>query len=167
VAAQWLPIYESDEETVRTELATFFSVFPNGTVWSNYLNGDGYDLVLLGRTDTSPIDVDVLARRLGQPGYAQVAASLGETGFHSAVDVLATYAGRAADLAPMTAGVQINDDMNMRLQYLAGLGLNAVIAPRVYGEILSYRRFPDDFLTGRSENFDRLRELIGRAHKTF
>ncbi len=48
VAAQWLPIYESDEETVKTELATFFSVFPNATVWSNYLNGDGYDLVLLG-----------------------------------------------------------------------------------------------------------------------
>ena len=49
VAAQWLPIYESDEETVKTELATFFSVFPNATVWSNYLNGDGYDLVLLGQ----------------------------------------------------------------------------------------------------------------------
>ena len=52
VVAQWLPIYESDEETVKTELATFFSVFPNATVWSNYLNGDGYDLVLLGRADS-------------------------------------------------------------------------------------------------------------------
>ena len=49
LSAQWLPIYESDEETVKTELATFFSVFPNGTVWSNYAEGDGYDLVLLGR----------------------------------------------------------------------------------------------------------------------
>ena len=50
VVAQWLPIYESDLETVRTELATFFAVFPDGTVWSNWLNGNGYDLVLLGRT---------------------------------------------------------------------------------------------------------------------
>ena len=32
VAAQWLPLYESDEETVKTQLATFFNVFPNGTV---------------------------------------------------------------------------------------------------------------------------------------
>jgi spermidine synthase len=167
VAAQWLPIYESDEETVRTELATFFSVFPGGTVWSNYLNGDGYDLVLLGRIDASPIDVDALERRLAGPGYAQVAASLAGAQFHSAVDVLATYAGRAADLAPMTTGIQINDDMNMRLQYLAGLGLNAVISPRVYAEIVSYRRFPDDLLTGQGENFDRLRELISRPHKTF
>ena len=52
--AQWLPIYESDEETVKTELATFLSFFPNATVWSNYTNGDGYNLVLLGR-DTLPI----------------------------------------------------------------------------------------------------------------
>src|SRR5262249_50645691 len=40
VVAQWLPIYESDEETVKSEMATFFEVFPNATVWSNYLRGD-------------------------------------------------------------------------------------------------------------------------------
>ena len=49
VVAQWLPIYESDEETVKTELATFFSVFPGATVWSSNFQGEGYDLVLLGR----------------------------------------------------------------------------------------------------------------------
>ncbi len=64
VAAQWLPIYESDEETVKTELATFFSVFPNATVWSNYLNGDGYDLVLLGSADASPININAVQHRL-------------------------------------------------------------------------------------------------------
>jgi spermidine synthase len=39
VVAQWLPIYDSDEKTVKTELATFFDVFPNATVWSNYTDG--------------------------------------------------------------------------------------------------------------------------------
>ncbi|HEX4278747.1 MAG TPA: fused MFS/spermidine synthase [Bryobacteraceae bacterium] len=167
VVAQWLPIYESDEETIKTELATFFSVFPTATVWSNYLNGDGYDLVLLGAPDTPPIDVNALQQRLSEAGYAQVSASLAETGFHSAVDLLSTYAGRAIDLAPMLAGAQINDDLNMRLQYLAGLGLNSVISPRVYAEILSYRQFPDGLLVGQGENFDALRELIRRPHKTF
>ena len=69
VAAQWLPIYESDEDTVKTELATFFSVFPNATVWSNYLNGDGYDLVLLGSADASPINVNAVA---AAPGPARL-----------------------------------------------------------------------------------------------
>ena len=167
VVAQWLPIYESDEETVKTELATFFSVFPNGTVWSNFLNGDGYDLVLLGRPDASPIDIDALERRLSQPGYARVSASLAETEFHSGMDLLATYAGRASDLAPMLAGAEINEDLNLRLQYLAGLGLNSVLAPQIYRDILAYRKFPDGLLTGSDERINALRALLGRPHRTF
>lgn len=167
VAAQWLPIYESDEETVKTELATFFSVFPNATVWSNFLDGDGYDLVLLGSADPTPINVDALQQRLNQPSYSGVAASLANTGFHSAVDLLATYAGRAEDLAHMLAGTQVNDDLNMRLQYLAGMGLNSLTAPRVYREILSYRKFPEDLLVGSGPGVNALHELIGRPHRTF
>jgi spermidine synthase len=167
VAAQWLPIYESDEETVKTELATFFSVFPDATVWSNYLDGDGYDLVLLGSAAPSPMDVDELKRRLGQPSYAGVAASLAEIQFHSAVDLLSTYVGRARDLTPLLANAPINNDLNMRLQYLAGLGLNSLSAPEVYREILSYRKFPEDLLVGSGDGVKTLRELIGRPHRTF
>jgi len=166
VAAQWLPLYESDEDTVRTELATFFSVFPDATVWSNYLDGDGYDLVLLGRAD-APIDVDAMDRRLRTPEYEPVSASLAEVGFSSAVDLLAIYAGRAPDLQPMLAGAQINDDLSMRLQYMAGFGLNSADAARLYHEILSYRRFPEGLLTGTGERIAALRELLQRAALTF
>jgi spermidine synthase len=164
VAAQWLPIYESDEDTVKTELATFFSVFPNATVWSNYLNGDGYDLVLLGSADASPINVNTVQRRMEQ---GEVSASLAEVGFHSAGDLLATYVGRASDLAPILANAQINDDLNMRLQYMAGLGLNSLTAAQVYREVLSYRKFPEDLLVGTGEGANTLHELIGRPHRTF
>jgi spermidine synthase len=167
VAAQWLPLYESDEETVKTELATFFSVFPGATVWSNFLDGDGYDLVLLGRMDNSAIDADALQRRLDQSGYARVAASLADTGFHSAVDLLATYAGRASDLQAMLAGASINEDLNLRLQYMAGLGLNSAEAPRLYREILVYRTFPEDLLKGGGERIGALRTLLGRAPRSF
>lgn len=167
VVAQWLPLYESDLETIKTELATFFSVFPNGTVWSNYLDGDGYDLVLLGQPDPHPIDVDALERRLHQPGYGAVAASLADARFHSAADLLASYAGRASDLQPFLAGVEISNDLNMRLQYLAGIGLNSVLGPQVYREILSYRRFPQDLLMGSGSEFDSVQEAIGRPHRTF
>ncbi len=167
VAAQWLPIYESDEDTVKTELATFFSVFPNATVWSNYLNGDGYDLVLLGSADAASINVDALQERLDRPAYSAVSASLAEVGFHSAVDLLATYAGGATDLAPMLAGAQINDDLNMRLQYMAGLGLNSLTAPQIYREVLSYRKFPEGLLVGSGAGMNTLRESIGRPHRTF
>jgi spermidine synthase len=167
VAAQWLPLYESDENTVKTELATFFSVFPGATVWSNYLDVDGYDLMLMGRAEESPIDIDVIDRRLKSPGYAAVSASLAEAKFPSAVDLLDTYAGRASDLQPMIAGAQINDDLSMRLQYLAGLGLNAAESSRLYHEVLSYRGFPEGLLTGTGERIAVLRERLGRAALVF
>ena len=167
VVAQWLPLYESDLDTVRTELATFFDVFPNGTVWSNYLGGDGYDLVLIGRPENTPINIEDLQRRLAQKSYAGVDASLAEVQFNSALDLLATYAGRASDLQPMTAGVPVNNDLNMRLQYLAGLGLNSNSGASIYREIVSHRRFPEDLLTGAGEPMAQLQEIIGRQHRTF
>jgi len=167
VVAQWLPIYESDEDTVKTELATFFSVFPDATVWSNYYQGDGYDLVLLGREDASPIDINALQQRLDQSGYSRVASSLAEAGFHSAVDLLGTYTGRASDLAPMLAGVVTNDDLNLRLQYMAGLGLNSRASPEIYRHILTYRRFPESLLVGSGEKINALQELLGKPLRSF
>lgn len=167
VVAQWLPIYESDDATVRMEMRTFFEVFPNATVWSNYLRGDGYDLVLVGRTDDSPINVDQMQQRLDQAAYSRVAASLAGVEFQSATDVLGSYAGRAEDLQRMVADAEINRDLNMRLQYLAGLGLNSVTAPDVYRKILSYRRFPKDLLTGTGEPIETLREVLNRPHREF
>jgi spermidine synthase len=167
VAAQWLPLYESDEATVKMELATFFDVFPNGTVWGNYLNGDGYDLVLIGSPDLSSINIDEIARRLDDSKYAGVAASLGDVEFHSAFDLFATYVGRAPDLQAMLSGAEINRDLNLRLQFVAGLGLNSVTAAQLYRKILSYRSFPEDLLKGTGDRMDDLREVLGRHHRTF
>ena len=167
VVAQWLPIYESDEETVRSELATFFSVFPDATVSSNYFQGDGYDLVLLGRQSAAPVNVDALQQKLDQPSHRSIANSLADVEFHSAVELLASYTGRAADLAPLLTGVPMNEDLNMRLQYLAGLGLNSRQSPEIYGTILKYRRFPEELFTGGPERLDMLRALLGRQARTF
>jgi hypothetical protein len=56
---------------------TFFSVFPEATVLSNNLNGDGFDLVLIGQLDDALIDVDSAQRRLDQPSYSSVGDSVG------------------------------------------------------------------------------------------
>src|SRR5262249_16524075 len=41
VVTQWVPLYESDVDTVKSEFATFFDAFPDGTVWGNPNNGEG------------------------------------------------------------------------------------------------------------------------------
>jgi spermidine synthase len=160
VVAQWLPIYDSDPATVKSELATFFEVFPHGTVWSNYTQKEGgYDLVLIGG-EAAAIDVDSVQQRLDRPEYSKVLASISEVGFHSAAEILATYAGRASDLRSYFAGASINDDMNLRLQYLAGLGVNSMAFQKVFGEVMSYRRFPEDLFHGSEAHLDVLRTLL-------
>src|SRR5262252_1534837 len=160
IVAQWLPIYDSDPATVKSELATFFEVFPNGTVWSNYTqNMGGFDLVLIGG-NTSSIDLDSIQSRLDRPEYSKVLGSISEVGFHSAAEILATYAGRASDLKTYIAGAQINDDLNLRLQYLAGLGVNSMAFQKVFADVLSYRRFPIDLFHGSDARIDALRTLL-------
>ncbi|HWZ30341.1 MAG TPA: fused MFS/spermidine synthase [Bryobacteraceae bacterium] len=157
VVTQWVPLYESDEATVKSELATFFDVFPNGTVWGNDINGDGYDIVLLGQAEPTHINIDAMQERLARPENARVAQSLGAVGFRSALDLLATYAGRATDLAPWLAHAEINDDLSMRLQYLAGMGLNFDRPVAIYSSMLEYRRFPGDLFSGSDAAVSSLR----------
>ena len=143
IVTQWVPLYETDLQTVKSEIATFFDVFPDGTVWANENGGGGYDIVLAGQEGQAPIDLDAIEQRLGSSGYAGVAKSLSDVGFQSALGLLTTYAGRGPDLKPWLVGAQINRDGNLRLQYLAGLALNFSQENLIYDQLLSYRRFPE------------------------
>lgn len=161
IVTQWVPLYESDEATVKSEIATFFAVFPNGSVWANENSAGGYDLVLLGMDDNGQINLDQLAYRLSNADYAEVAYSLYDVGFRSMANLLATYAGRAADLKPWLAGAEINRDNSLRLQYLAGLALNNFREQEIYEEILAYRKFPDGLFTGSPQRLEAVKAMLG------
>jgi spermidine synthase len=147
LVSQWVPLYESDVATVKSEVATFFDAFPDGTAWSNCLAGEGYDLVLVGQAEPTRVDVDELERRLARPDHARVVESLREVGFETATELLATYAGRGPDLRPWLGDAQINRDRNLRLQYLAGMGVHSHDPDLIYREMLGYRRFPEGLFT--------------------
>ncbi|HEX7123941.1 MAG TPA: fused MFS/spermidine synthase, partial [Gemmatimonadaceae bacterium] len=100
IVSQWVPLYESNLDAVKSEIATFFEVFPHGTVWANTMNAQGYDLVLIGTLDSTRIDLDTLEARLARPEFTPVAQSLRQVGFYGLLDLLATYSGNAGGLAP-------------------------------------------------------------------
>ena len=127
---------------MKSEIATFFDVFPDGTIWANENGGGGYDIVLAGQDGNAKIDVDAIEQRLASSAYAGVAKSLSDVGFQSAMGLLTTYAGRGPDLKPWLAKAEINRDGNLRLQYLAGLALNYSQENLIYDQMFSYRRFP-------------------------
>ncbi|MBM4195163.1 MAG: SAM-dependent methyltransferase [Gemmatimonadetes bacterium] len=161
VVTQWVPLYESTEEVVKSEIATFLEVFPNGSVWRNdHHDGSGYDVVLVGRLDEKPIDIDAWQARLDRPEYAPVKASLQQVNYGTAMDLLRTYSGRGRELAPWVADAEVNRDSNLRLQYLAGFGYNFYLGTQIRDAILRYRTFPEDFLTGTPESVAQLRSLV-------
>jgi spermidine synthase len=159
IVTQWVPLYETDANTVKSEVATFFDAFPNGSVWGNDNNGAGYDTALLGQVEEPKIDVEDVQRRLVSPEYATVAQSMRDVGFNSVLDLLGTYAGQRQDLMPWLEGAQINRDGNLRLQYMAGLALNDSLEGPIYSQILSYRRYPQNMLVVT----DASRDVVMRA----
>lgn len=160
LVTQWVPLYESSFAVVRTELATFFDVFPQASVWSNDENGEGYDLVLLGQADAAMIDLGQVQRRLSSDGLERVRQSLRDVGFKSSFGLMATYAGRAADLRPWLKHSQLNRDKDLRLQYLAGMGLNRYEQEFIFSELLTYRKFPRDLFLGSEEEREAMRRVI-------
>ena len=160
VVTVFVQLYEAGMEAVKSEIATFLEVFPHGTIWANTVNGQGYDLVLMGRLEPTPIDVGVWEDRLLRPAYSEVRASLSEVGINSALDLLSTYAGRADGLAPWLEDAEINRDRNLRLQYLAGLGINRYEQDLIYRQMLSYITYPEDLFVGPDGSLAWLRGVI-------
>ncbi|MCB9881754.1 MAG: fused MFS/spermidine synthase [Planctomycetes bacterium] len=165
IVAQWVPLYETSEDAVRTSLATFFDSWPEGSIWANSPNGRGYDLAVVGSPDPLHIDVEELERRLQRADHARVRESLEQIDRGGASFLLSTYAGRGPELAPWLAGAPLNRDSNLKLQYLAGLGVHLFQSDAIYRAILKSRTYPEDILTVPADGERSLRMLMGISQR--
>lgn len=160
VVTVFVQLYESSEAAVKSEVATFFEVFPNGAVFTNTYLGEGYDVVLVGQVEPLQIKVDEIEARLQRPEYEPVKRSLAEIGFPSAISLLGTYVGRPADMQSWLADAQINRDRNLRLQYLAGMGANYYLQANIHRRMTSGKQFPEDLFVAAPETLRALRWSI-------
>jgi spermidine synthase len=163
VVTVFVQLYEAGAPAVKSEIASFLQAFPGGIVWANNYNGAGYDVVLMGRqAEPTTIDVDSMQARLDSPQFALVAQSLREIGINSAIDLLGTYTAQAPQLKDWLADAQLNLDKNLRLQYLAGLGLNKYEQAEIYAAMARNRAYPENLFTGSPPALAALRAAIGR-----
>jgi spermidine synthase len=160
VVTLFVQLYESNEAAAKSEIATFLEAFPNGAVFANTVNGQGYDLVLFGQVEPLKIDVDAVQQRLNDPANAAIAKSLGEIGINSAVELFSTYAGSRGDMKNWMSDAIINTDRNLKLQYLAGLGLNLYQSDAIYRSMIQDSRYPDNLFAGSPETLAALRTRI-------
>ena len=142
VVTQWIPSYESDFATVKSEIASFMAAFPYAEIYPNYVNGGGYDLTLVGHKEPLNVDIAGAEARLATPEYAVMRSSLAEAGFPSAASLWATYAVDKVGLADWLKDAKINNDSDMRLQYLAGASMDQDFRDQILQEILQYKRPP-------------------------
>jgi spermidine synthase len=63
VMAQWVQLYETNNEALQTVLATFASVFPHLSIWM----GMESDLILIGSMEPMALDMKELEQRFYQP----------------------------------------------------------------------------------------------------
>jgi len=173
VMSLWLPLYESTSASAKSMIATFFQVFPNGMIFSNDQRYTGYDAVLLGQAEPSPLNVDKLQNILDRDDYLPVRNSLMEVGFgvnssqssqgdqEIVIPLLATFVGQASNLKNWTQNAQINRDRNLRLQYLAGMSFNYYLSTTIFQDIVSQYTFPENVFAGSGERIELLKQALG------
>ncbi len=163
VVTLFVQLYESNDAAVKSEIATFLEAFPNGAVFANTVNNQGYDLVLFGQLGSERINVDAVQARLASPEGAPIRQSLSQIGINSAVELFGTYAGNRMDMAGWLKDAVINTDRNLRLQYLAGLGLNLYQSASIYQRMIADTQYPEHLFEGSSATLDALRSQIQRS----
>ncbi len=94
IVTLYIQLFETDLEAVKSSVATFFEVFPNGTIWGNPYQGQGHDMVLLGQVEPLWINLDEMEQRVGYRGGSKIAQSLAEIGMNSPVDLFAQICGQ-------------------------------------------------------------------------
>jgi spermidine synthase len=166
IATQWVPLYETNLSAVKSQIATFLQVFPHGSIWSNDIEGEGYDVVLLGHPEPIRIDVDALQQRLEREDHRLVLSTLKELDLGSALGLSATYAGRSADLDHWLVDAEINRDRNLRLQYLAGMGLNIDDSKFIFDTLIAQRRYPDELFLATGFQERALRAILEGPRRT-
>src|SRR5688572_7294591 len=123
----------------------------------------GYDLVLFAQLGNRRIDVDAIQARLSRPENEPIRRSLSQIGINSAVELFGTYAGSRADMAGWLKGAAINRDRNLRLQYLAGLGLNLYQSASIYRNMIAESRYPEHLFEGSPATLQAVRDQIDRS----
>ena len=118
LVVQWLPLYETDDETLRLILRSFRAVFPHATLWQT----QALDTVIVGsRAPISP-DFAAFERRLAEPG---VAAEVGRTGVNTPAALLMMQLATPASLEALAPAGDLNTLRFPRLEYRAPVAFYA------------------------------------------
>jgi spermidine synthase len=112
ILTQWAHTYSIADEDLRSIVATFLDVFPDGSAW---LVGEA-DLLLVGSTAPLGALDEGIAPAWRVPG---VADDLALVAVRDPFSLLTLFVARGDDLARYAAGARVQDDDRMALEFSA------------------------------------------------
>jgi spermidine synthase len=110
VLCQWAHTYDISTRDLQSIVATFVSVFPDGTLW---LVGDGDVLLIGSNTPIAPRLTDI-ATAWHRAGVREDLASVGAREPHH---LLSMFVGHGAKLAEWSAGAPVQSDNRAALEF--------------------------------------------------
>jgi spermidine synthase len=164
VITQWVPMYESDESAVKSQIASFFEAFPEGSVWNSQERLMGYDLTLLGHVLPLKINDAASYARLTDNIHAR--DSLLGIGIKGLPDLFKLYSGNRSDLRDWLSDAQINRDRNLRLEYLAGAAVDVQIAPSIYANMIDQVTYPKELFDFEPQHEALMQEYFRKVNAT-
>ena len=110
VLCQWAHTYDISNADLRSIVATFLSVFPDGTLW---LVGDA-DVLLVGSNEPIEPRIAGMAAAMQRPGVAEDLASVGVTGPFS---ITSLFVAHGAALKAWTGDAPLQTDDRSALEF--------------------------------------------------
>jgi spermidine synthase len=133
IICQWTHTYDISDADLRSVVATFRSVFPNGTMW---LVGNG-DLLLIGSADDEP-RLENISQAWQRPG---VAADLEPVSLRDPFGVLSLFVGGRAEMTRYVGDAPLQRDNRMALEFTGPLSVNSAAAAE---NVATIRRLLDE-----------------------
>jgi spermidine synthase len=115
---QWLQGYNLAPEDLRMVVNTFRSAFPYVTVWNTLVGGD---YLLVGSVAPQEIDLGALKTRVEK--YSGVRDDLRRAGLEGWAGALGYFVLGNDDVTRLAAGIPLNDDDRLPLEFSAPLAL--------------------------------------------
>ena len=113
IMSAWVQTYRMSREAFIAVLRTFYSVFPDMTVWT----ASPGDLILVGSREGVTLDLDAIAKRIREP---ELQADMGPLLIEEPADLISHMVLTPADVQRITAeGTRINTDNNGWLEFNA------------------------------------------------
>ncbi len=159
---QWVPLYETNESAVKSEVGTFFESFPYGSVWNSQKGNRGYDVFLLAGNERTIIDASSIREKLNN--NQALMKSLNDVEIHTEIDLLKSFSGQRFHLSGWLENFERNLDRNLRLEYLAGQALDHRAEQNIYQAMTANTAFTDQTFKLSENEEEELRSWFKRTY---